>query len=182
MLVNRTFRRTLALGAAALTVLTMTAVAHADVDLRECEAQLRRVLDVDMSCTIGFVAKGPVRQTIQQATGGAIEDVTCRLPIVGRKSDIYNSWITRDRVAPPPLPLTCHLATGQGAERVLSPLSTEVDIGCRRQTEGWQCNLALRGTRDAGVLGQLLEAIVSGNPAVQRSLGEALDRIERTGI
>ena len=157
-------------------------VAHAAVDLTECETQLRRVLDVEMSCTIGFVADDTVRQTIRQATGGAVEDVACRLPIVGRKRDIYNSWITSDRVAPPTLPLTCYLGAGQGAQRVVTPLETAVDIACRRQTEGWQCTLALSGTRNAGVLGQILEAMVNSNPVIQRSLGEALDRIDRTGI
>lgn len=163
--------------AAVLALVCWTGGAEAQqnrFDVAECREQAQAFARLDIDCVLIIrasekdLAQAPV---YLQALMGALE---CQVPLKFEKAKVYGVWITKDRVNPPPIKVTCRMLSGPD----IGELSGVFDADCVRSQGEWTCYPGLREVVGFGPLGTVVEDFVNNDPTFPRFLAKQLAKFD----
>lgn len=154
----------------ALFTLLFSTWAYGEVDAKECEKQLEKLLLTSVNCNLHI--KAEALKKITTVTNGMVKDAACSIPLKFEKAQVYGSWIKTNSVNLPRLQIQCQLDGPQGD--TLS-VTTFIQPACDlKKGKDWSCLINMSGTQGLGVLGPILETQINENQMLKNEMAKFL--------
>lgn len=143
-------------------------------DVDQCRDQAQAFARLTIDCVLTIRASERDLSAAPAYLQALLGDLECRVPLVFDKAKVYGVWITKDRVNPPPLDVSCSILTGLSS----GDITAVFDVDCVRNDAAWSCYPGLSNVQGLGPLAPVIEDFVNDEPLLSRFLAKQLARFD----
>ena len=143
-------------------------------DVDECRDQAQAFARLTIDCVLTVRASERDLSAAPAYLQALLGDLECRVPLVFDKAQVYGVWITKDRVNPPPLDVSCSILSGLSS----GDITAVFDVDCVRNDAAWSCYPGLSNVQGFGPLAPVIEEFVNDEPLLSRFLAKQLARFD----